>query len=125
VLARIDGLDTYYTVEGEGPAVVLLHGWGTSSQSLQGVLAALAPAFRVLAVDLPGFGWSDPPPAAWGSREYAEHVRALLDRLEIGTAALLGHSFGGRVAIRLAVRVPARVARLALAGWPSPGCCAA
>ncbi|MFB3818279.1 MAG: alpha/beta fold hydrolase [Candidatus Methylomirabilales bacterium] len=114
MLAHIQGLDTYYTLEGSGPPVVLLHGWGASSQSLQGPAAALAAEFRVLSADLPGFGWSDPPPAAWGTVEYADHLRALLDGLGLGRAALLGHSFGGRVAIQLAARTPERVERLVL-----------
>jgi pimeloyl-ACP methyl ester carboxylesterase len=114
VLARIGGLDTYYTLQGAGRPVVLLHGWGTSSQSLLGVAAGLAAEFRVLAVDLPGFGWSDPPPAAWGSAEYAVHVDRLLDETGLGPAAVLGHSFGGRVAIRLAASRPERVVRLVL-----------
>lgn len=114
MLAHIQGLDTYYTLEGSGPAVVLLHGWGASSQSLQAPAAALAAEFRVLTVDLPGFGWSDPPPVAWGSSEYADHVRAVLDAQGIGRAALLGHSFGGRVAIQIAARTPERVERLVL-----------
>lgn len=114
MLARIAGLDTYYTLEGSGRTVVLLHGWGTSSQSLQGVASALAPGFRVLAPDLPGFGWSDPPPEAWGSAEYAEHVGRLLDEVAPGPVALLGHSNGGRVALRLAAAQPGRVTRLVL-----------
>lgn len=114
MLVRLDGLDTFYTLEGSGSPVLLLHGWGASSQHLSAVAVGLAPTFRVLAVDLPGFGWSDPPPEAWGSGEYAAHVRRLLDRLAIGPAAVLGHSFGGRVAIQLAAASPARVARLVL-----------
>jgi pimeloyl-ACP methyl ester carboxylesterase len=114
VLARIGGLDTYYTLQGAGRPVVLLHGWGTSSQSLLGVAATLAEGFHVLAVDLPGFGWSDPPPVAWGSAEYAAHVEGLLDETAVGPAAVLGHSFGGRVAIRLAASRPERVTRLVL-----------
>ncbi len=114
MLTRIEGLDTYYTLEGAGRTVVLLHGWGTSSQSLQSVATALAPQFRVLAMDLPGFGWSDPPPEAWGSVQYAEHVARLLDRVAPGPVALLGHSNGGRVAIQLAARQPERVTHLVL-----------
>jgi pimeloyl-ACP methyl ester carboxylesterase len=114
VLVRVDGLDTYYTLEGDGPPVLLLHGWGTSSQNLAGLVTWLSPECRVLAVDLPGFGWSDPPPAAWASTEYAAHVRQLLDRLGIQAAAVVGHSFGGRVALRLAAETPDRVSRLVL-----------
>ncbi len=114
MLIRIDGLDTYYTLEGDGPPVLLLHGWGASGESLAGPAAALADAFRVARVDLPGFGWSAPPPGAWGIGQYAGHVRGLMDALGIPRAALVGHSFGGRIAIHLAARESTRVARLVL-----------
>ena len=114
MLIRIGELDTYCGLEGQGDPVVLLHGWGTSSQSLAGVAASLLGAFRVLSVDLPGFGWSQAPPEAWGVGEYATHVLRLLDEMRISHTALLGHSFGGRVAISLAARHPERVSRLAL-----------
>lgn len=114
MLARIDGLDTYFSVEGRGEPVLLLHGWGASSQSLGGLTAALAEGFRVLAVDLPGFGWSQAPPVAWGIADYAGHVLRLLQEAGVGRAALVGHSFGGRIAIALAARQPARVSRLVL-----------
>ena len=74
MLIRIDGLDTYYTDEGAGDPVVLLHGWGASSQSLAPLSETLAKSFRVVSLDLPGFGWSQPPPAAWDSADYALHV---------------------------------------------------
>lgn len=114
MLARINGLDTYFTVEGRGEPVVLLHGWGASSQSLAPLCGALAEAFRVLAVDLPGFGWSQAPPAAWGTAEYAGHVERLLQETGIDRAALVGHSFGGRIAIALAAGQPGLVSRLVL-----------
>ena len=114
MLIRINGLETFYQLEGQGDPVVLLHGWGASSQSLAGVAACLAPNFRVMSLDLPGFGWSQAPPAAWGIADYADHVRQLLDALGIARAAFLGHSFGGRIAIHLAAHHPGRVARLIL-----------
>jgi pimeloyl-ACP methyl ester carboxylesterase len=113
-LVRINGLETYYAVEGQGAPVVLLHGWGTSSQSLTPLCGALATTFHVLAVDLPGFGWSQPPPSAWGAQEYAGHILRLMQETGIDRAALVGHSFGGRVAIALAAAEPTRVSRLAL-----------
>ena len=114
MLVRINGLETYYAVEGQGAPVVLLHGWGTSSQSLTPLCGALATTFHVLAVDLPGFGWSQPPPSAWGAQEYAGHILRLMQETGIDRAALVGHSFGGRVAIALAAAEPTRVSRLAL-----------
>jgi pimeloyl-ACP methyl ester carboxylesterase len=114
VLVRINGLDTYYMVEGQGDPVVLLHGWGSSSQSFAPLCGALAGRFRVLALDLPGFGWSRAPATAWGTTEYAGHVEQLLQETGIGPAAIVGHSFGGRIAIALAARQPSQVSKLVL-----------
>ncbi len=114
MLLRLNGLDTYYTVEGRGDPVVLLHGWGASSQSLAPLGGALADSHRVLAVDLPGFGWSRPPSSAWGTSEYADHIARLMQQSGIDRAALVGHSFGGRIAIALAAGQPGRVSRLVL-----------
>lgn len=114
MLLRIDGLETYCTSEGGGDPVVLLHGWGVSSQSLAPLTGALAGPFRVVAVDLPGFGWSQAPPAAWGAAEYAGHIQRLMEALGIHRAAVVGHSFGGRIALALASAQPARISRLVL-----------
>jgi pimeloyl-ACP methyl ester carboxylesterase len=114
VLVRINGVETYYAAEGQGPPLVLLHGWGSSSQALTPLCSALATTFRVLAVDLPGFGWSQAPPSAWGTHEYAGHIQRLMQEAGIDRAALVGHSFGGRIAISLAATHPARVSRLVL-----------
>ncbi len=114
MLARINGLETYFGEEGQGDPVVLLHGWGSSSQSLTPLCGDLATTFHVLAVDLPGFGCSQPPPSAWGAQDYADHILRLKQEAGIERAALVGHSFGGRVAIALAASQPARVSRLAL-----------
>ncbi len=114
MLLQINGLDTHFTEAGQGDPLLLLHGWGTSSESLGPLALALSDSFRVLAVDLPGFGWSQMPPAAWGTGEYADHVERLMQETGTPGAALLGHSFGGRVAIRLAATRPERVSRLVL-----------
>lgn len=114
MLRRVNGLETYYRAEGRGAPVLLLHGWGVSHESFASLAPLLAEQFQVLRLDLPGFGWSPPPPAAWGTAEYRDHVAAFLDGLDIARAAVLGHSFGGRIAIRLAAEQPARVARLVL-----------
>ncbi len=114
MLLRINGLETYFTVEGQGDPVVLLHGWGASSQTMALLSGALSDSFRVLAVDLPGFGWSMTPPTAWGVSEYARHVEGLMRETGIKAAALVGHSFGGRIAISLTARQPALVSRLVL-----------
>jgi len=101
-------------VFGDGPPRVLaLHGWGRRgrdfSQSL-GDLASLAP-------DLPGFGSSPPPGEVIGAEGYAEIVSGLLPSFD-RPPVLVGHSFGGRVAVCLAARYPDQVGPLILTGAP-------
>ena len=114
MLTRVNDLDTHFTFCGEGEPVVLLHGWGASAESLGGIAKTLEDQFRVFAIDLPGFGWTPPPPAAWGTREYAAHVEAFMGSNAIQSPNLLGHSFGGRIALALAAQSPHRVRRLVL-----------
>jgi pimeloyl-ACP methyl ester carboxylesterase len=99
--------------QGSGPALLLLHGWGASKE-LMAPLAQRLRGYRVVAPDLPGFGATPPPPQAWGVDEYATWVIAVLDRLGIERAHVIGHSNGGRVAIAMAASHPHRVARLVL-----------
>lgn len=95
------------------PWVLALHGWGRSHADFDVVLAGL----DALAPDLPGFGATPPPPEAWGSDGYADLVAILLDETA-PQIVLVGHSFGGRVAVRLAARHPQRIAALVLSGAP-------
>jgi pimeloyl-ACP methyl ester carboxylesterase len=96
---------------GDDPKVLALHGWGRTRADWAPVLQGTA----ALAVDLPGFGASPEPPAAWGSREYAELLAPLLAD---GGWTVLGHSFGGRVAVQLAAGWPDAVDRVVLTGVP-------
>ena len=100
---------------GVGPPVLAIHGLGGTKGSFLFTAAALADRFRVVAVDLPGFGDSDKPiGAAYDPRFFAEAVLELLDALELDRADLIGNSLGGRVALEIALREPGRVGRLAL-----------
>ncbi|HEY1778440.1 MAG TPA: alpha/beta fold hydrolase [Solirubrobacteraceae bacterium] len=104
---------------GSGPAVVLLHAGIADRTMWREQLAPLADAgYRVLALDMPGFGeapiWEGPQ-APW------EDVMATLAQLEIERAALVGNSFGGAVALRIALLAPALVSSLVLISAPSPG----
>lgn len=121
MLIRVGDLDTHYTVWGEGSPVVLLHGWGTSAESLGAVAKTLEDRFRVYALDLPGFGWTPSAAAVWGTWEYASYVEAFMDRVNISVASLVGHSFGGRIALALAAQWPERVRNLILVA--SAGIC--
>lgn len=92
--------------------VLALHGWARSGADFAPVVAGL----DALAVHLPGFGITPPPAEAWGSVEYADHLAGAL--AGTGPYVVVGHSFGGRVAVRLAVRHPELVSSLVLTGAP-------
>jgi len=99
---------------GSGFPVVLLHGWGASSDLFKPTIAGMQDSFDLIAPDFPGFGATPAPPAAWAVDDYVEWIIRLLDSLDIQRAHIIGHSFGGRVAIKLASRWPDRVEKLAL-----------
>lgn len=99
---------------GSGPPIVLaLHGWARTHRDFDATLDGL----DAVAVDLPGFGATPPPAEVWGGAEYARAVEPVLDELA-GPAVVLGHSFGGRVAVHLAAAQPRRVSALVLTGVP-------
>ncbi len=104
------------------PTVLALHGWRRTHDDFSGVFGAVDPAKGVSAVglDLFGFGATPAPPEPWGTGEYARHLLPLFE--EEGALAdrvvVVGHSFGGRVAVRLAGLVPDRIERMVLTGVP-------
>lgn len=104
---------------GEGPALVLLHGYPQNGMCWAKVAPALARTHRVIVPDLRGYGDSDAPPddaahTAYSKRRMAADIVALMDHLGIGAADILGHDRGGRVAYRLALDHPERVRRLGI-----------
>ena len=107
---------TISTMEaGQGTPVLAVHGLGGTKGSFLPTLAALAGRFRVIAMDLPGFGDSDKPVGApYDPRFFARAVVDLLDALDLDRAHLIGNSLGGRVALEVGLRDPERVRRLAL-----------
>lgn len=101
------------------PRVLALHGWARSHRDFD---AAFGSAFAdevldAVALDLPGFGASPPPREAWGAADYAACVGAVLDEMA-APVVVVGHSFGGRIAVHLAATMPARVRALVLTGVP-------
>jgi pimeloyl-ACP methyl ester carboxylesterase len=95
------------------PWVLALHGWRRDHRDFDATLTGV----DALALDLPGFGATPPPDRAWGAAEYATAVEPVL--AELGShAVVLGHSFGGRVAVHLAARRPDAVAAVVLTGVP-------
>ena len=125
--ARVSRGELAYADEGDGPAVVLLHGFPTSSHLWRYLVPMLAPRFRVIAPDLLGYGDSSKPEdtEALTIRAQARHVGELLDELEITRFAAVGHDLGGGVAQQLALEGRAEALVLADAvsfdAWPIEG----
>ena len=84
----------------------MLHGWGASIAAVASIQASLRGTHRTIALDLPGFGASDPPPIPWGAEEYAAHLRAFLNQVGVTRASFVGHSHGGRVCDRAGSDAP-------------------
>jgi pimeloyl-ACP methyl ester carboxylesterase len=101
---------------GQGPPLLMLHGWGARASTFSPVLRMLTPAFTVVAPDMPGFGATPDPPAAWAVQDYADWTLALLDRLQLASVDVIAHSFGGRVAVKIAANHPRLIRRLVLTG---------
>lgn len=98
--------------------MVFLHGWGGSRESLRAIAALFQQTYRIHLVDLPGFGEAPPPPPDWNTLDYTDLIQQyLLDRLT-GPVVLVGHSFGGRLSVRLAARRLPQVRALVLMGVP-------
>lgn len=112
--AEIDGVRVHYQEKGTGTPLVLLHGFTSSTYTWKDVLEPLSKNFRVIAVDLKGFGFSGKPEGDYTRRAQATLVIQLLDSLKIERAWLCGNSMGGEVALNVAVKSPQRVAGLIL-----------
>jgi len=126
-LVLVDGVRLHLRDSGprEAPAVVLLHGFGASLQTWEAWAQALAADHRVIRFDLPGSGLSLPDPAAdYTDARSVELLAALMDRLGLQRASIVGHSIGGRIAWTFAARHPERLDKLVLVapdGFASPG----
>ncbi len=94
-----------YKESGNGDrVVVILQGWGTEMSLYDTIAAGISSDYRVIQFDFPGFGGSDEPREAWAVDDYADFFLRFMDKLNINKAALIGHSYGGRVIIKLASR---------------------
>ena len=117
----VDGVAIHYLEQGQGPALVLIHGLGGSTYNFRRSFPGLSRHLRVVALDLKGFGYSERPAGGDYSRTaQARLVAAFMRRLDIPRAAVLGHSLGGAIAVRLAAMEPDRVERLILVGADHP-----
>lgn len=122
----IDNLEINYKIAGSGPAVLVLHGWGGSSDSWKKVTEILSgEGFQVIVPDLPGFGKSKTPPETWGVLDYTKWVNDFTDFLNLERFFLIAHSFGGRISIKFAINYPGKIKALILCASagikPKPG----
>ena len=105
--------------KGTGPALILLHGFPQTHVMWHRIAPELASHFTVICMDLRGYGWSSAPPAdgaheTYSKRAMGEDVLAVLEHFGLVQASVVGHDRGGRVAYRLALDHPGRIARLAI-----------
>lgn len=85
-------------------AIILLHGWGQNIQMMQMLGEPFKNKYRIIIVDLPGFGLSDEPKDAIGVDGYTKIIEKLLKKLNVENPILVGHSFGGRISVKIASR---------------------
>jgi pimeloyl-ACP methyl ester carboxylesterase len=109
---------------GSGAPIILLHGLGMSGFTWRHIAPELAATHRVIAIDLKGFGRSDKPlDAAYSARDQAQLIAAFIEQKQLDQVTLVGHSFGGVVALLTALelkdRAPSRVARLVIIDAPA------
>jgi len=121
-----NGCKVHYTVDGAGPAVILVHGLGVNGDlnwRRTGITRLLDDEFQVIALDLRGHGLTDKPtdPDQYG-KEMVEDIMRLMDHLEIERAAVAGYSLGGFIVLKLVTAYPKRItcAALCAAGWKDP-----
>lgn len=96
----VQDLLTGYNRVGKGKQVLILHGWGDSSVSWKDFAKKLADQYEVIVVDLPGFGATQAPTAAWNLTDYANFIRDFLRKIGAKPYGIIGHSNGGAIAVR-------------------------
>ena len=99
-----NGMQIAYAVMGEGPSLIILHGWGTNSGVMAYMGRKLSSRHTCYILDLPGFGMSDEPAEAWSVSDYADMIEAFINELDLAPADILGHSFGGPIILKLSPR---------------------
>jgi pimeloyl-ACP methyl ester carboxylesterase len=102
----VNGLMAKYQKTGKGKSLIILHGWGDSSKTFSELANHLQASYELLVLDMPGFGGSQLPERAWGVEDYAKFVTEWINKLKVEPYAVMGHSFGGIVALELAANQP-------------------
>lgn len=119
--AEVNGLKIHYLTSGQGPAVILLHGYTQTSRMWKPLIPKLAPRFTVIAPDLPGFGDSDIPKDGLDMKTAATRIHALAQSLHVEKARVVGHDIGLMVAYAYAAMYPDEVEKLVVMDAFLPG----
>ncbi len=119
--ADVNGTRLHYLTAGQGPPVILLHGFAQTSHMWRPLIAQLAKTHTVLAPDLRGFGQSDKPPQGYDKKTMARDIQALAASLGHRRVKVVGHDIGLMVAYAYAAQFPAEVERIALMDAFLPG----
>ena len=99
----VDSIPVYYQDSGQGQVVLLLHGWGSDSSTFVGIEPVLSNNFRVISLDLPGFGKTKEPSEGWDLASYCKFINHFLEKIGVNHIyAVIGHSMGGRIALKAA-----------------------
>ncbi len=96
---KIKNIKINYKQYGKGDDIVLLHGWGQNIDMMRPLGNYLEDDYSILIIDLPGFGESTEPTYAWSLDDYVESVRKIIEKEKIKNPIVMGHSFGGKLAI--------------------------
>jgi pimeloyl-ACP methyl ester carboxylesterase len=118
---KVDGVMINYKIGGQGPAVVLLHGYAQTSHMWRPLMAVLAASHTVIAPDLRGAGGSARPPAGYDKKTLARDIRGLVGQLGHEQVAVVGHDIGLMVAYAYAAQYPAEVGKVVLMDAFLPG----
>lgn len=113
---KIDDINIAYIDKGDknkDDALIILHGWGAYIESIMPIFNLIEDRY-VFAYDAPGFGASDAPNEVWGTYEYSEFLKKILDKLNLKSASFIGHSFGGKTLSIFAAKYPEKVKGLVL-----------
>ena len=113
---NVKNLNVNYIQYGKGKDIILLHGWGQNIEMMKPLGDAFSDRLRITILDLPGFGESEEPHETWTIQNYNEMLEEFIDKVDIKKPIIIGHSFGGRLAIRYSAEHP--IEKLVLFGSP-------
>ena len=113
---KVQGLNVNYIQYGKGKDILLLHGWGQNIEMMKPIGDSFCDRYRITIIDFPGFGQSEEPHEAWTIEKYSLMLEEFVKETGIKKPIVMGHSFGGRVAIKFSSRN--NIEKLVLFGSP-------